>query len=389
MLDLSGSFRNDFPVKPTDSSRPNDVPKSQSLSVQPGAPPKLSKAQRDFQRLSQKIEKLRAKLERKTAEFREALHFLGTELHPLDLQVADRNKQTIRLVFPFLSGPKRGKDWERKVRQCLQIQLFTVVRLEGDLVEDDLKEIFRVVEGKTVEESKQEEEAAARAAIEREIKEVGLDPRVMMSEGLPNADQLKEILDHIEKSFEAGLPPERPKSARQLAREKARAELRSKDLGSLFKQLAKLLHPDLEQDPVLRLQKEAEMKELNQAYETENLHRMLQLEAKWIVREQGNAAHLSGTKLAIYNEVLREQVEELEMDLEDLPDDPRFEPLRMYLDPFTGELELDQAGALQFRREVVWRMDQMIQGLKGPNPLDAVRRLLEDLDESLPLWRRR
>lgn len=376
-------------MKPTDSHRPNNLPKNQSLSVQPGTPPKLSKAQRDFQRLSQKIEKLRAELERKTEEFREAMRFLGTELHPLDLQVADRAKQTIRLVFPFMSEPKRGKDWERKVRQCLQIQLQTVVRLEGDLVDDDLKEIFRVVEGKTVEQSRQEEEEATRAAIEREIKEVGLDPRVLMSDGLPNEDQLKEILDHLEKRFEAEFPPERPKSARQVAREKARAELRSKDLGSLFKQLAKLLHPDLEQDPVLRVQKEADMKELNQAYETENLHRMLQLEAKWIVREQGNAAHLSGIKLAIYNEVLREQVEELEMDLEDLPMDPRFEPLRRHVDPFTGELELDQAGALQFRREVVWRMDQMIQGLKGPNPLAAVRRLLEDLDDSLPRWRRR
>lgn len=349
----------------------------------------MSKAQRDFQRLTQKIEKLRAKLEQKTEEFREALRFLGAELHPLDLQVADRTKQTIRLVFPFLSDTKRGKDWVRKVRECLQIQLRTVVRLEGDLVDDDLKEIFRAVEGKTVEESKREEEEATRAAIEREIKEVGLDPRVLMSDDVPNEDQLKEILDHLEKRFEAEFPPEPPKSARQVAREKARAELRSKDLGSLFKQLAKLLHPDLEQDPVLRVQKEADMKELNQAYETENLHRMLQLEAKWIVREQGNAAHLSGTKLTIYNEVLREQVEELEMDLADLPDDPRFAPLRMYLDPFTGELELDQAGALQFRREVVWRMDQMIGWLKGPNPADAVRRLLEDLDDSHPRRRRR
>ncbi|MBN9691647.1 MAG: hypothetical protein J0M24_15520 [Verrucomicrobia bacterium] len=376
-------------MKFKDSHRPEGEPEKPNLSVQPGTPPKLSKAQRDFQRLTQKIEKLRAKLERKTEEFREAMRFLGTELHPLDLQVADRTKQTIRLVFPFMSETKRGHDWEQKVRKCLQIQLLTVVRLEGDLVDGDLKEIFRVVEGKTVEESKKEEEEATRVEIEREIKDLGLDPRVMMSEGLPNADQLKEIMEHLARKFEAGLPPERPKSARQVAKEKARAELRSKDLGSLFKQLAKLLHPDLEQDPVLRVQKEADMKELNQAYETENLHRMLQLEAKWIVREQGNAAHLSGTKLAIYNEVLREQVEELEMDLEDLPDDPRFEPLRMYLDPFTGELELDQAGALQFRREVVWRMDQMIQGLKGPNPLAAVRRLLEDLDDSLPRWRRR
>ena len=371
-------------MKTTDSSRNDRPPKtSQALSVQPGTPPKLSKAQRDFQRLSQKIEKLRTKLERKTEEFREALRFLGSELHPLDLQVADRTKQTIRLVFPHLSGPRHGKNWERRLKQCLQIQLLTVVRLEGDLVDDDLKEIFEFVEGKTVEQSKQDELDATQAAMEQELKDVGLDPGILKSDAPLTPEQIQEMLDQVEQRFGEGAPPEPPKSARQLAREKARAELRSKDLGSLFKQLAKLLHPDLEQDPVLRLQKEADMKELNQAYENENLHLMLQLEAKWIVREQGNL-HLSGTKLTIYNEVLREQVEELEMDLEDLPFDPRFATLRPYLDPFTGELEIDQFGALQFRRQVVSRMDQMIRWLRGPNSVNAVKSLLDDLDQSFP-----
>ena len=371
-------------MKTPDSSRPETVPKVPSgLSVQPGTPPKLSKAQRDFQRLSQKIEKLRNKLDRKTEEFREALRFLGSELHPLDLQVSDRTKQTIRLVFPHLSGPKHGKNWERRIKRCLQIQLLTVVRLEGDLRDEDLKEIFRVVEGKTVEQSKQDELDATRAAMEQELKDIGLDPGLLESDAPPTPEQIEKMLGQLNQRLGEGAPPEPPKSARQLAREKARAELRSKDLGSLFKQLAKLLHPDLEQDPVLRLQKEADMKELNQAYENENLHLMLQLEAKWIVREQGNL-HLSGTKLNIYNEVLREQVEELEMDLEELHFDPRFAPLRPYLDPFTGDLEIDQFGALQFRREVVSRMDEMIRWLRGPNPINAVKTLLDDLDNSLP-----
>ena len=226
---MSGGFRNDFWVKTTDSSRNDRPPKtSQALSVQPGTPPKLSKAQRDFQRLSQKIEKLRTKLERKTEEFREALRFLGSELHPLDLQVADRTKQTIRLVFPHLSGPKHGKNWERRLKQCLQIQLLTVVRLEGDLVDDDLKEIFEFVEGKTVEQSKQDELDATQAAMEQELKDVGLDPGILKSDAPLTPEQIQEMLDQVEKRFGDEAPPEPPKSARQLAREKARADSRSR-----------------------------------------------------------------------------------------------------------------------------------------------------------------
>jgi hypothetical protein len=103
--------------------------------------------------------------------------------------------------------------------------------------------------------------------------------------------------------------------------------LRKKSIGSIYKQLAKVLHPDLEPDAEQRSRKVVLMQELTAAYRANDLHTLLRLELEWIQHEQGDIARLTDNKLTIYNEVLREQVNELQEELFFLSRHPRYLPL--------------------------------------------------------------
>ena len=96
---------------------------------------------------------------------------------------------------------------------------------------------------------------------------------------------------------------ERPKSARQLKREeKARQaeEMRKRSIASMYKQLARAVHPDLEQDAERRRQKETVMQELTAAYRNNDLHTLLRLELEWIRREEGDLDRMNDRREAGY-----------------------------------------------------------------------------------------
>jgi hypothetical protein len=121
------------------------------------------------------------------------------------------------------------------------------------------------------------------------------------------------------------------KTKAELKREelqKQKDELKNKSIRSIYLALAKTLHPDLETDIDLKLEKEELMKKVIIAYDNKDLTTLLKLEMQWIYKEQ-NAA-LSAEKLRVYIEVLREQVNELEIQKYSFYNHPRFQPIFDY-----------------------------------------------------------
>ena len=77
----------------------------------------------------------------------------------------------------------------------------------------------------------------------------------------------------------AALPRNKRQQQRELERQQAQ-ELLDRDLKRLFKDLAVKLHPDLEQDPTLKLEKEELMKSLTQARDKNDYTELLRLHAQ-------------------------------------------------------------------------------------------------------------
>jgi hypothetical protein len=118
-------------------------------------------------------------------------------------------------------------------------------------------------------------------------------------------------------------------------------EARSKTLASIYKQLAKVLHPDLEQDDERRRQKVVLMQELTTAYRNNDLHTLLRLELQWIQREEGNLERLTEEKARIFNQVLKDQICELKEEIASLPYHLRYQPLAVADGPFNIRLRTD------------------------------------------------
>src|SRR5262249_2965949 len=117
-------------------------------------------------------------------------------------------------------------------------------------------------------------------------------------------------------------------------------QARKKNITSIYRQLAKVLHPDLESDEARRQSKVALMQELTTAYHRNDLHTLLRLELEWIQREEGNLERLTDEKLAIYNQVLKDQLFELNLEIDGLAYHPRYGPI-VVMDDFDIQVRTD------------------------------------------------
>ncbi len=372
------------------------VPDARSLVSVSASNTPLSKAQQTFRRLVAKIEKLQGQFDRETARLTDCLNFYAAELHPLEQKILAARKELIRLLFPFLRDPRIRPGPQREaLSDSLSSLLQSVIREQGDLVEEDLQNIFQAVEGISVDQAKEDDIQMVSELIEEDFAQMGIDVDLSGFKADMTPEELAARMKELEQQFSGRAdqpPPPRPRrqSKSQLAkeaREREMEELRTKNIGSLYKQLAKLLHPDLEQDSALRAEKEAAMKKLTIAYRDGDLHALLKLEIEWISREQDDVNRLTEEKLALYNQVLKEQAVELQCMINSAHEHPRYLPLMRYADSFAGLRSFDPN---RVRLEVSAEAERCVGAvdlLRGPHALAEVRKLAKDMRRA-PRWGR-
>lgn len=110
----------------------------------------------------------------------------------------------------------------------------------------------------------------------------------------------------------------RKKTAKQIARETKQQEEQqqtTQSIRDLYRKLASTLHPDREPDPQERERKTALMQRINQAYEQRNLLLLLELQLELEHIDQGAINNISASRLKHYNNILKEQLQELEHEI--------------------------------------------------------------------------
>jgi hypothetical protein len=131
---------------------------------------------------------------------------------------------------------------------------------------------------------------------------------------------LKEKLDALNSEI-FGPKKEKKKSKKQTELEQKKAkldEVKTKSFSSLYKELAKMLHPDGEANEHMREKKTEWMKKLTVAYKSKDIKTLLLLELEWLRTEKNEAQRLTEEKLEYMNEMLSEQVKEAERQTESL-----------------------------------------------------------------------
>jgi len=288
----------------------------------------LTKAQLNFQRLVAKIEGKREQLKQWQAYIDRYHQRLAAELVPLQGKMREGQRQMATLLDELLTEPapgrRLGKVQRAKLRQLL-------LNLVNTLLEEGADEALEALHDKHADVS----HADARQS-ELELTQAMLENVFGMEVGDDHgASSTEELLQHAQRKMqeraegEARLAQERQDAraakrssassakaqAAEAKREQAAQEV-SQSLREVYRKLASALHPDRETDAEARVHKTAMMQRVNQAYAANDLLSLLGLQLEI---EQIDAAHLASVspqRLTHFNQILREQLSELEDELE-------------------------------------------------------------------------
>ncbi len=310
----------------------------------------VTKAQQAFHRLVAKIEGQREQLRAWQAfELRYHQRIAG-EMEPLQRQLLVGQRQMVSLLDELLEqasgGPRLGRVQRAKLRQLL-------LDLVMGLLQDGDDEALEALHDKHAEvphaQVRQSEMELTQAMLESVL---GVEVS-----GDHGASSTQELLEHAQRQMaeearaRARLAQEQQdaRAAKRSAASRAKADAAlaqreaaeldvSQSLREVYRKLASALHPDREPDPDARLRKTQQMQRVNQAYDAKDLLTLLGLQLEI---EQIDAAHLASVspqKLAHFTQILREQLAELEAEVEHCT-----RPFMHLVDPYARRTALTPA----------------------------------------------
>lgn len=380
---------------------PAPRPSNHDLSIKPGGDQAtLSPAQIEFNKRLKALEKARAEQDRARKKLDADLIAARTELMPLYEKRVRANYQLAGLTHHSLASIKLSANHRESIQELLEENIFSLLDDPVGLNDAEIEELRVIAQLDSDDEDKPSDSAApdpdgAAEAFENLRDMVGDFERLtgvkINLDGLdPTGDpavfeeELAKRLEDAQRGFETGRLGHKPKARRKrkpsaaaLERERLREQVeaaKNRDLKSLYKQLAKVLHPDLESDPALKLHKEAWMKRLTSAHGSGDLREMLAIELEWLGEEAGNLARASDEKLRIYSLVLNEQIDEVKEKTRWLIMETEYAPLQRFIQPFSNRLDVRSAKARFI--EQLHDLEHMISILqKGGAP---ARRMLQD-----------
>lgn len=342
-------------------------PQPMSVRLTGGKPAKqLTRQQKKFAQLLKQVEKLRARQQRVTTIWNRFLATYLERVHPEEQRQHNLRKDVTRQLATHFHNPGRlGPRQRDALAELIEDQLEVILDHEPELTDPELLVMIEYFKKREADaraeygdgELDDGEIVGLPPFVSELIRHSGLDPAGFRSGMSPD-----EIEQEIERQMMEGLGNDgfdredfttsragKPKSKGErrgkgkAADPRVQAEqveaARKRTLSVIYKQLAKVLHPDLETDPVKREQKHHLMQELTTAYKQGDLHTLLRLELSWIHREEDNLERLTAEKLKVYIELLHKQVADLRQEVAAIPYLPHFAVVGRFANPFTGEPE--------------------------------------------------
>ena len=215
---------------------------------------------------------------------------------------------------------------------------------------------------------------------------IDIDDEAAMAAKLAEAEQKMAGMEERNDERDRLRQAKKKKTAKQAESEKmqkAVEEMKQKNISTIYKQLAKLFHPDLEQDAERKIEKEILMKELVAAYEAKNLHTLLTLELKWIHKETDHLESLTEEKLTIYLQILREQASGLEYQKISIFQQPQYATL-VNLFGFSA-----QRYPVEIVRQAVINATEIVQNFESDIKDFESSMALRHVKEMLKQWKHR
>lgn len=343
----------------------------------------ISNLQTTFNRHRRKIDKLRLQLEDLENACEGALSEYHSDLKPLRKKTGDLITQFILTIMDLTQDPKSLIKKERATLQMIvDDSLSTIFTfIPHNEIPENIKSLYKEFKGISNEEKFHEEMSELKEMMEKEFGIKDIDT----SDINPN-DNIQDILSKFAQSVRDSCeknespPPPKEKSKKELLKEQKALELealQNKGISSIYKRLAKSFHPDLEQDPKKRIEKDKLMKRLTKAYENQDLLTMLALESEWL----GNFdSSLNDETLKVYNTLLKDQIEDLEMELQCVHLRPRYIEIFSYIQDFPLMPKEGMSQAFEEFDSFIKKYTSRIDDLSGNSPLKSLKKILASLE---------
>ena len=348
----------------------------------------LSKNQQTFNRYVKKIERLQIELQQTEMVLGEKLVYYGQQIHPLELEKLLVQKKLVKQLFSFYKGNLPISKADRNIlKEIIASQLNDIMRLDKEPLDEELKKIFKAVEGISYEKAREEDFAMMKEEMEDIFEEFGFEMNLdglhsdmteeeMLKKVREMQDNIQAHSEKLDKENDSRKRKKTKKQAEKEERERQVEEARKRNITGIYRQLAKVLHPDLEQDAGIKAEKEVLMKQLTEAYQNNDLHTLLRLELMWVQKEENNPDLLTEEKLGIYNQVLKEQVQELEQDIAVLSNHPRFLPLQRFCHFYEPVKKINLVKIKNEMSELIASMQASIEALNGKNALHEIKQVV-------------
>lgn len=287
-----------------------------------------SKAQKTFRQLISRIESKREQLQRWEAYALRYNRRVAGEIEPLRVQLREGQRKMIDLIDELLDRPPQSIRWTRPERAKLGAML---TGMAGGLLDESSSDPeLEGLHDKYSPVPYREALRAQKAMTESMLSGVfGLD-----LDDVPEAASTGELLEKAQKHVQERIEHEaRLREQREEAREakraragaaqpdtaQARREIAAREvsqsLREVYRKLVSALHPDRELDERERRRKTLLMQRVNQAYAANDLLTLLGLQLEIEQIDAGHVDALPPARLAHYNQILREQLAELEVEL--------------------------------------------------------------------------
>ena len=301
----------------------------------------LSKGQKTFNDLVQRIGKQRERLVAWEAATSRYQHKYSTDLVPALARLADLQLELVRTL------DRRSCDGEiRKADLRLIDEL--IVELAGPLLVDsadpDLKAIFNSHSDHARDELDQDAMDEMKAKVEDAFGiEAGTLDDVMEAADEELVERSRQRDAERQAHADARAQKKSPKQRAREARREADAQGVSQSIREVYRRLASALHPDRETDLDERKRKTALMQRLNAAYASNNLLQLLELQLELEHIDQAALDNISAERLQHYNTVLKQQLAELSVEIQGMEMEfrARFDlPLTQAISPRTVFREL-------------------------------------------------
>jgi PIN domain nuclease of toxin-antitoxin system len=275
----------------------------------------LSPSQKRFNTLLRKLEQAREALaawHENIAAYRQT-H--AQVLKPLQAELIAGQRQWVFALDTVLDQPSWSKGDQATLSEILCEAAGELLEARGD--DEQLKALFDKHAELDFDTEQREKMKAMKGLAEAMTgldlgDDEGLDSDAALFERLQQGLQEQAAAEDAQRSAKTA---RRRKSAAQQRRE-AEAEQATQSVREVYRKLASALHPDRETDEQQRQAKTALMQRVNQAYETNNLLVLLELQLQIEQIDASHIANASEQRLKHYNKVLAEQLAELKGELE-------------------------------------------------------------------------